>query len=86
MLTIGDAIALGTLITVIGGIVLKIISAKRNSGTNGTGTGNVKWLGRDEHDVICKLKQENIDIRFDNIAEDLQEIKSDIKLLLQRGT
>jgi hypothetical protein len=83
MLTIGDAIALGTLITVIGGIVLKILSAKRNSGTNGT--GSVKWISRDEHDALCKLKQENIDIRFDNIADDLQEIKADVKLLLQRG-
>lgn len=83
MLTIGDAIALGTLITVIGGIVLKIISAKRNSGTNGT--GNVKWMSKDEHDAICKLKQENIDVRFDNIVEDLKEIKADVKLLLQRG-
>ena len=83
MLSIGDAIALGTLITIIGGIVLKLISSKRGSGTNGTGA--VKWLSRDEHDTICKLKQENIDVRFDNIVEDLKEIKADVKLLLQRG-
>lgn len=83
MLTIGDAIALGTLITVIGGIVLKIISAKRNSGTNGT--GNVKWLSKEEHDRTCRYIQENVDIRFDNIIDDLKEIKADVKLLLQRG-
>jgi len=83
MLSIGDAIALGTLITVIGGIVLKVISARRSSGTNGTAA--IKWLSKDEHDTICKLKQENIDVRFDNIVEDLKEIKADVKLLLQRG-
>ena len=80
MLSLGDGIAISTVTISLGGYLIMLARRSSKSGDN----GKVKFLTEEHHEQICKLTQENVGIRFDNIEEDLQEIKADLKALLQR--
>ncbi len=73
MLSIGDGIAISTVAISLGGYLIMLVKKRNGNGK--------RYLTKEEHDKECRLKQDNVDIRFANIQEDLKEIKDNIKTI-----